>query len=80
MAESLKPGDRVTWETSQGATAGRVEKKLVKPARIKGHRVAASPEEPQYLVESEKTGAKAAHKPGALKKAPGKAAKKGGRS
>lgn len=76
MAKSLKPGDRVEWETSQGTTAGRVEKKLVKPTKIKGHKVAASPENPEYLVESEKTGAQAAHKPEALKKAP----KKGGRS
>ena len=29
----------------------------MKPTKIKGHNVAASPENPEYLVESEKTGA-----------------------
>ena len=77
MSESLKPGDRVEWESSQGTVTGKVKKKLVKPIEVKGHRVAASPDNPEYLVESEKTGAEAAHKPEALKKA---ARKKGGRS
>ncbi len=63
MADSLKPSDRVEWESSQGAVEGEVKKKLVKPTRIKGHGVAASPENPEYLVESEKTAAQAAHKP-----------------
>jgi len=82
MAENLKPGDRVEWEASQGTVTGKVKKKLVEPTDIKGHHVAASPENPEYLVESEKTGARAAHKPEALKKAASKKAprKKGGRS
>lgn len=68
MAENLKRGDKVEWQTSQGKTRGAVKRKLTKPTEIKGHHVAASPENPEYLVESEKTGAEAAHKPGALKK------------
>jgi len=68
MATSLKRGDTVRWETSQGTTSGKVEKKLTSPTKIKGHRVAASKDDPEYLVVSEKTGAKAAHKPGSLKK------------
>ena len=68
MAEKLKKDDRVKWRTSQGTTSGKVVKKLTAPAEIKGHHVAASPENPEYLVESEKTGAEAAHKPSALKK------------
>lgn len=69
MAEKLKTGDAVKWETSQGKTSGTVKKKLTKPSDIKGHHVAASAENPEYLVESAKTGAQAAHKPDALKKA-----------
>src|SRR3954452_2071783 len=76
MSNSLNPGDRVEWESSQGTVTGKVKKKLVRPTRIKGHHVAASPDNPELLVESEETGAQAAHKPGALKKA---ARKKGGR-
>ncbi len=68
MAKALKAGDKVSWETSQGETDGVVEKKQTKPTRIKSHKVAASPDAPQYIVRSDKTGAKAAHKPEALKK------------
>ena len=66
MAE-FKKGDKVEWETSQGTTSGTVIKKLTAATEIKGHHVAASQEDPQYLVESDKTGAEAAHKPEALK-------------
>jgi hypothetical protein len=45
-----------------------VLRKLTKPTRIKGHTAKASPEHPQYLVESETSGGKAAHKPSALRK------------
>lgn len=68
MAAKLKKGDQVEWNTSQGKTRGKVEKKLTAPTKIKGHRVAASEENPEYLVKSEKSGEKAAHKPGSLKK------------
>ncbi|QJE99244.1 DUF2945 domain-containing protein [Luteolibacter luteus] len=67
-AKTLKKGDRVEWETSQGKTTGKVVKKLTSRTKIKGHQVAASKENPEYLVESEKSGEKAAHKPEALKK------------
>ena len=36
--------------------------------QIKSHKVDASKENPEYLVESDETGAKAAHKAGSLKK------------
>lgn len=65
---SLKAGDRVEWDTPQGKTVGKVEKKLTSPMKIKGHKVAASKSNPEYLVKSEKSGKKAAHKPGELRK------------
>lgn len=68
MAKDLKPGDKVKWDSSQGEIEGKVEKKLTSPTSIKSHKVAASPDDPEYLVKSDKTGAKAAHKPDALKK------------
>jgi hypothetical protein len=68
MSETLKEGDKVEWQTSQGKTRGVVERKLTRPTKIKRHEVKASKEHPEYLVKSEKTGAKAAHKPDALKK------------
>jgi len=68
MAHTLKPGDKVQWESSQGTVHGTVKKKLTSPTDIKGHHVAASSEHPEYLVVSDKTGAEAAHKAQALKK------------
>jgi hypothetical protein len=68
MTRDPKPGDRVAWNTSQGETTGRVVKKQTSPTRIKGHKVAASEDNPQLIVESDRTGARAAHRPGALKK------------
>ncbi len=64
----VKAGDAVSWKTSQGETRGKVVKKLTKATKIKGYSVKASEDEPQYLVESTRTGAKAAHKAEALKK------------
>ena len=68
MAEKPRVGDRVSWNTSQGRTTGRVKKKLTKPTHVLGHKVAASTSDPEYLVETEGTKKMAAHKPGALKK------------
>lgn len=68
MTEELKRGDHVKWKTSQGETTGKVEQKLTSPTDIKGHHVAASQDNPEYLVKSDKTGKQAAHKPDALEK------------
>ena len=62
----VKKGDKVAWNSSQGEVKGVVEKKLTAETHIKGHKVAASPDDPEYLVRSDKTGAEAAHKPEAL--------------
>ena len=69
MADELKSGDKVKWASHGGEAIGKVVKKVTSPMTIKGHKVAASKENPEYLVESEKSGGRAAHKPGALKKA-----------
>ena len=64
----FKVGDRVSWQTSQGETTGKVRRKLTAPIAIKGHRVAASEDNPEYLVFSDESGEEAAHRPDALKK------------
>jgi Hypervirulence associated proteins TUDOR domain len=66
VSDEFKAGDKVQWESSQGTLDGTVKKKLTEPIDIKGHHVAASKDEPQYLVESDKTGKEAAHKPESL--------------
>ncbi|MDB5825074.1 MAG: hypothetical protein JWR21_3778 [Herminiimonas sp.] len=68
MAKKLKTGDEVKWNTPQGETTGTVEQKLTEPTAVKGHRVTASKDDPEYLVKSSKSGKVAAHKPDALSK------------
>jgi len=68
MPKSLKKGDEVEWKSSQGTIKGKVVRKVTKPMEIKGHHVAATSDDPEILVKSDKTGALAAHKPGSLKK------------
>ena len=65
---SFKRGDKVEWGTPQGPTKGTVEKKLTSATQVQGHKVAASPDNPEYLVKSDKSGKEAAHKPSGLRK------------
>ncbi|NJL22689.1 MAG: DUF2945 domain-containing protein [Leptolyngbyaceae cyanobacterium SM1_3_5] len=64
----FKKGDRVRWNYSGNTVEGVIRKKLTEPTEINGHHVAASKENPEYLVESSKTGKEAAHKPDVLEK------------
>jgi hypothetical protein len=68
MAKSLKSGDKVEWDSSGGHSVGKVVRKQTSPTHIKGHKVAASKENPQYIVRSDKSGKIAAHKPAELRK------------
>lgn len=68
MPKDLSKGDKVAWNTSQGETTGKVIRKQTSPTKIKGHEVKATKDEPQYIVESEKSGKRAAHKPDQLRK------------
>ena len=62
-------GDHVTWKSHGGEAVGTVEKEITEQTEAAGRRVKASPDEPQYLVKSDKSGGEAVHKPSALKKA-----------
>jgi hypothetical protein len=67
MAEEFKKGDKVSWKSHGGEAHGTVEKKQTSRTTIKGHTVAASPENPQFIVKTAE-GKKAAHKAEALTK------------
>ncbi|HEV2593603.1 MAG TPA: DUF2945 domain-containing protein [Sphingomicrobium sp.] len=67
MRKPLKAGDRVRWKSHGGTARGRVLKKLTAHITIKGHRVAASKDNPEYLVETDE-GKRAAHKRKSLAK------------
>ena len=66
--KSLRKGDAVTWKSTEGTISGTVEKKVTKTTRVKGHVAKATEADPQYVVKSKKTAAKAVHKAGALHK------------
>ncbi len=66
--EEFAKGDRVEWKSHGGTAVGKVKKKITSDTEAGGRTVRASKDEPQYLVESEKSGGDAVHKPGALKK------------
>ena len=69
VQEEFKQGDRVEWNTPQGKTRGTVNRKITSETEVGGQKVKASEDDPRYLVESEKSGKEAAHKPDALSKA-----------
>lgn len=62
----FRKGDRVTWRSHGSTAVGKVKRKITERTRAGGRTVDASPENPQYEVESEKSGGTAVHKPGAL--------------
>lgn len=66
--KTFRAGDKVSWSSHGGTTYGKVIRKLTSPTDIKGHHVAASKDNPEYLVKTD-DGKQAAHKPGALTKA-----------
>ncbi len=65
MAEPEK-GDDVTWSSHGHTVHGEVKKKITSDTEAAGRQVRASEDDPQFLVESDKTGKDAVHKPSAL--------------
>ncbi len=68
MAQELEQGDTVEWNTPQGKTRGMVKRKLTSNTEVGGQKINASEDDPRYLIESEKSGKEAAHRPEALSK------------
>jgi hypothetical protein len=68
MSKRLSVGDRVSWNTSQGRTRGRIVDTRTRDFTFDGQSFTASAEEPAYIVASEKSGAEAAHKGAALRR------------
>ena len=67
MTKAVSKGDRVSWNSHGGKAHGKVVKKQTEPTQIKGHKVAASKDNPQFIVETDE-GKRAAHKDTALTK------------
>jgi hypothetical protein len=66
--KEFEKGDHVTWKSHGGTASGEVVREITSDTEAAGRTVRASPEDPQYEVESEKSGGHAVHKPGALHK------------
>jgi hypothetical protein len=64
----VKQGDRVRWSTSQGETEGKIVERKTKDFQLAKQHFKASEDEPKFIVESDKSGARAAHAESALKK------------
>ncbi len=68
MADEISTGDHVTWQSHGSTAEGTVKKKITQDTTAAKRQVRASDDDPQYLVESEKSGKEAVHKPSALTK------------
>ena len=66
MADEFEKGDYVTWNSHGSTTEGTVVRKITSDTEASGRTVRASKDDPQYEVESDKSGRTAVHKPGAL--------------
>lgn len=64
---ALRTGDEVNWKSHGGTAHSRVVKKQTSRTQIKGHTVAASEAEPQYIVETDADD-RAEHRPAALRR------------
>jgi len=66
MADDLTKGDHVSWKSHGSEVEGTVKREITSETEAAGRTVKASEDEPQYEVESDKSGKTAVHKPGAL--------------
>jgi hypothetical protein len=66
MADEFSKGDHVTWNSHGNQVEGTVVRKITEETEASGRKVKASRDDPQYEVESDKSGKTAVHKPGAL--------------
>ena len=67
MSDDYEKGDDVTWTSHGQEVEGTVKRTITSDTEAAGRKVKASEDEPQYEVESDKTGKTAVHKPGALR-------------
>jgi Hypervirulence associated proteins TUDOR domain len=68
VTERFRRGDRVEWNFRGHTVTGRVRKRLIERTKVAGQVVAASNDDPRYLVQSDKSGRETARRPEALKR------------
>jgi hypothetical protein len=67
MSSEFKRGDRVQWNFRGRTVRGTVRRRLTKRTEVGGQVVAASREDPRYVVRSEKSGKETTRRPSALR-------------
>ena len=68
MSAHFKPHDRVSWNTPQGITQGKVVRVISTRTSVNGRTVDASTSDPHYEVQAEKSGKHAVHRGDALRR------------
>lgn len=68
VKKRLKVGDHVSWNSEVGHVSGTITKVITSEVELKGYKVHASKDEPQYEIKSDKTDHIAMHKGSALTK------------
>ncbi len=66
MGNNIKVGDHVRWNSEAGHVEGKILKVHTEDTEVKGRMRRCSKAEPQYEIESDKTGHIAMHKGSAL--------------
>ena len=66
MSDDISKGDHVSWKSHGQEVEGTVKRTITSETEATGRKVKASEDEPQFEVESDKSGKTAVHKPGAL--------------
>lgn len=68
MTEQFKRGDRVEWSFRGRPVTGKVRRRLTRRAEIAGQVVAASKDDPRYVVRSDASGRETTRRPEKLKR------------
>jgi hypothetical protein len=66
---SIGNGDKVSWNTPQSTTHRVAHERRVQEFILDGQKFNASADSPYWIVESDKSGARAAHKESSLRPA-----------
>lgn len=66
MPGPFRPGDAVTWRHEQGTSQGVVKQVHKEDVEFAGQTFRGSEDDPVYIVESDETGDRAAHKAAGL--------------
>jgi len=69
MAQDFKRGDRVEWRFRGHRVVGRVRRRLTSRTIVEGRPVAATKDDPRYVVRSEKSGKETTRRAESLRRA-----------